>query len=300
MWMGYEEFTEAVRERMELVTGEEGKVSFCSLKKNNGIRQDGLEIREEGSRAGTVLRMERLYGLYRERGMDHAINHIREMLGRKPDPAAWDIPGDWEEVRGNIRPVPVHADWNREMLENCPHRNLLDLAVAYRLELEHEKYRASTFIPAWFLNQWGITEQELWETAMENLQGEAYKTESLPEFLGTFPCPEQEGPAGTGQENFCGVARLYVLTNRDMHYGAAGILRKDLLEECAGKLQGNFYILPSSVHEILLLAERPEMEAEDLREMVRCVNREEVSREEWLSENVYYYDREKGEIEIAE
>ncbi len=41
------------------------------------------------------------------------------------------------------------------------------------------------------------------------------------------------------------------------------------------------------------------MKTKELREIVQSINREEVSREEWLSENVYYYDREKGEIEIA-
>lgn len=93
---------------------------------------------------------------------------------------------------------------------------------------------------------------------------------------------------------------LYVLTNQRVSHGADGILRKDLLKEFSKLARGNFYILPSSVHETLLLGDGPNIKAEDLRDMVQSINRDEVSQEEWLSDNVYYYDTEKGELEIAE
>lgn len=291
MWMEYEEFVEAVKKRMEEEMGEEGGVSFCDMEKINQTHWEGLEIKERGHREGAVFRLRGLYEAYRKGGMEHTVNFIREMMEKKPDPVFWDIPGEWEGARGHVRPVLLNAEWNRELLEGCPSREFLDLAAAYCLELEDADCRATALIKEYYLESWGITEGELWETALENLQGEEYRIKPLPEIL--------ESILGPGMGGFHDFPLLYVLTNQRVSHGAAGILRKDLLEGFSKQIGGNFYILPSSVHETLLLADGPNIKAKELREMVQSVNREEVNKEEWLSENVYYYDREKGEPEIA-
>ncbi len=292
MWMGYKEFVEAVKKRMEEEMGEEGSVSINSMEKINQTCWDGLEIKDRESRVGAVFRLRGLYAAYRKSGMEHTVSYILEMLEKKPDLSSWDIPGEWEAVKGRIRLALLNAEWNRELLEGHPSRELLDLAAAYRMELEGADYSATTFVKRHYLESWGITEGELWKTALENLQGEEYRIKPLPEIL--------ESMLGPGMGGFHGFPLLYVLTNQKVSHGAAGILRKDLLEGFSKQIGGNFYILPSSVHETLLLEDGPNMKAKELREMVQSINREEVNKEEWLSENVYYYDREKGEIEIAE
>ncbi len=93
----------------------------------------------------------------------------------------------------------------------------------------------------------------------------------------------------------------FVMSNAGKRYGAAGLLRAGLLGEFVGRIGEGFYILPSSIHELILLpCSIASLEVGELRKMVREINEAEVIREEWLSENVYYYGREKKEIRIAE
>ncbi len=291
MLMEYEEFVEAVQKRMEKEIGERGSVFISSMEKNNRTHWEGLEIKEKESRVGTVFQLKVLYAVYQRGGMEHMVSYILEMLKNKPDHASWDIPGEWEEARECILPVLLNEEWNRESLEECSRLKILDLAAVCYLKLKDTDCRAITIVKGRYLEIWGITEEELWEAAMKNLQKEEYWIKPMSEIL--------ESMLGSDMGNFHDFSPMYVMTNKRMSYGAAGILRKGLLEEFSKEIQGNFYILPSSVHETLLLADEPHMKAEELREIVQSVNQKEVDREEWLSENVYYYDRETGELEIV-
>lgn len=94
---------------------------------------------------------------------------------------------------------------------------------------------------------------------------------------------------------------MYVISNEEKTFGARVLCRKDMLGAFAEKLGGNLYIIPSSVHELILLKDDGAIDAGYVREMVYSVNhdRNAISREEVLSDSVYYYDRGMGEIRIA-
>ena len=100
--------------------------------------------------------------------------------------------------------------------------------------------------------------------------------------------------------NECRHANMCVLTNRAMCYGATGILRTDLLEKLAQLKETDLYILPSSVHEVILLPALDCWDVDELRQMVKNVNAGWVDKMEWLSDEVYYYRRGSGGVVIAE
>ena len=93
---------------------------------------------------------------------------------------------------------------------------------------------------------------------------------------------------------------MYVLTNKKKSYGAAAMFDKDALKNLANKLESNLYILPSSVHEIICIPEEEGMDPLYIREMVKEVNMTSVSEEEYLSDNIYYYDRETNKLSLKE
>ena len=93
---------------------------------------------------------------------------------------------------------------------------------------------------------------------------------------------------------------MCVLTNPVMYYGAAGILRTDLLEKFAQLKETDLYVLPSSVHEVILLPALDCWDVDELRQMVKSVNACSVDKMDWLSDEVYYYRMESGEVVIAE
>ena len=82
-----------------------------------------------------------------------------------------------------------------------------------------------------------------------------------------------------------------VLTNSGSIYGAAAVLYPDVLEQIGERMEENFFILPSSVHETILLPDDGNYRLSELKEMVWEINRTELMEEDWLSDTVYYYDQ---------
>ena len=89
---------------------------------------------------------------------------------------------------------------------------------------------------------------------------------------------------------------LYALTNMEKQYGASMITQPEVLNKLEQLFPEGFYVLPSSVHEVLIVPDNGEVEPRRLGEMVRAVNWAEVKREEVLSDRVYSYDKEKHQI----
>ena len=93
---------------------------------------------------------------------------------------------------------------------------------------------------------------------------------------------------------------LYVLTNAIGINGAATIFYPGALEAFAQEVGQDFYILPSSIHEVLLIAKSEVEDSRDLKDMVWEANRTVVSERERLSDQVLYYDWKKEEVRLLE
>ena len=137
------------------------------------------------------------------------------------------------------------------------------------------------------LDIWGIREEQLYQAALEqNMKKYPFIIADAGQFLfKTEPVPEQFPEEM--KEN-----RFYYLTNSNIVNGAATILYPDILKTIGDKFQGNYFILPSSIHEVLLLKNDGETNVEELQSTVRSVNDESVPEGDILSDHVYAYDRE--------
>ena len=78
--------------------------------------------------------------------------------------------------------------------------------------------------------------------------------------------------------------------------GAACMFYPGVLEDFGKKLGRDFYLLPSSVHEVILVPADETVSKEALWEIVTDINRTQVAEEEILADSVYYYDRKKDRI----
>lgn len=228
--------------------------------------------------------------------MENAVSRALKLLEEMPPADIGAVPKTWEAARGKIRAELVHYDWNRKTLKSIPHRKFLNLAVAYRVELpEMGGFHAGIRINSSLMELWGATEDELYRTAMENLENEPYSIKPIVELLGGMAGI----PTGAVRELPEEVTKQHVLANEGCRYGAAGMLRQDLMEGFAEQSGDSFYILPSSIHDLILLPDDDSVSAECLKEMVKEVNKSTVAREEWLSEDVYYYDCEEKKVTIS-
>ena len=134
--MEYRKFKEEIRERMQEKLGAGTEISFRDLERNNGVKEEGLEVREKGSAAAPVLHLDDLYKDCCESGsMENAVSRALKLLGEKPEVPMEAVPKTWEAANGRIWAELVHYDWNRKILKSIPHRKFLNFAVAYRVEL---------------------------------------------------------------------------------------------------------------------------------------------------------------------
>ena len=92
---------------------------------------------------------------------------------------------------------------------------------------------------------------------------------------------------------------LYVLTNPRRSYGAAVIMDSEVLKMVGEKLQSDYFVLPSSVHEVICVKNNSAISLEELQQMVREVNRTEVDPSERLSDQVCYYSCNQKQLIYA-
>ncbi|MCR5604754.1 MAG: DUF5688 family protein [Lachnospiraceae bacterium] len=93
---------------------------------------------------------------------------------------------------------------------------------------------------------------------------------------------------------------MYVLSNSITLNGAAALLDAKTMEDISQKLGGDFIVLPSSIHEVIVLPADVEMDRRDLEAMVQDVNAGEVAPEDRLSDHVYMYDSKEKELVLAD
>lgn len=175
---------------------------------------------------------------------------------------------------------------NKRKLQYMPHIKYLDLAVVFYYRLEGGKLNgASIIIHDCNLHAWGIEKEQLVKDALLNTSRKLpYTIQGMEALIAELSGSQ---PRITGEE------LMYILTNEEKYYGAAVILYPHVLNHIAKVLKKNFYILPSSVHECILVPDQGQYSRIELKRMVKEVNDSQVEDEEILSYEIYYYDCKK-------
>lgn len=186
----------------------------------------------------------------------------------------------------------VNRKANRELLEIVPYQPFLDLAVIFCILIgnRNDGYGTLTVNHA-MREKIGLSVEVLYPLALKNMKEHMpYSCRSIYEVLSGSE--ELKGNTGSGK------LPLYILTNHANLYGTAEILGEGVLEEVADRLESDLILLPSSVHEFLVLPDNGAFEAEKLIRLLREVNRTMLLKEERLSDNVYVFRRETGRVSI--
>jgi hypothetical protein len=285
----------------------EYEIGICSVNKNNGIVLDALTIRKKGESVSPNLYLNSYFERYK---MGTPIAVIMEELVQQYQQVKeekWiqveDIT-NFSAVKDKIVLRIVNYEKNKELLKKCPHRHFLDLAITFRYVASKDSFGvASSIISNGEFELWNVDLEELYHLALFNTMREfPWRMDSLARVIvegirnkGINGLPEQLIEELEEMEN--GV-NMYVLTNEQGLNGATCILYDNVIRNFA-KVQGcNIFILPSSVHEVMLVPENAEMEPEFLAELVVEANQSAVGLIDLLSNNVYYYDREREQIYI--
>lgn len=291
--MTYDEFKEKLLGEIGERLGKPA-VKIITVTKNNNVQKDAVTLSDCEAELNPVVYLDDLYKeCMAGKEISECVDQILELSHGTPEFDSHQLFDSWDKAKDRIELNLANTKWNEGLFTDAPHKEFLDLTVYCRLVFaKDETGIASTVVKESMLARWGISEQEMWEAASLNLKKEAYQFMNLRSLIG------KSAKAADIKE--CRSASMCVLTNPVMYYGASGILRTDLLEKLAQLKETDLYILPSSVHEVILLPALDCWDVDELRQMVKSVNAGWVDKMDWLSDEVYYYRRGSGEVVIAE
>ncbi len=297
-----QEFIKAVRDVILLKTSRTVKTESFSKLSNNGKKTETLMVHYPG-RIGISVDMEGFYEYFCEQDGDIGIINncagmILEMLDqnmRRAGGIQKRVQGitDYKNAKPMLRIRLVNGRPNKEKLSTAPHIPCLDLEIVFYLEVANDGDTAGSIaVNEYLFGKWGVSLKQMYQDAMENMQREVPPTirpieEILMEILELPGIPELPEIPDTP---------IFILSNNYGMYGAASILYPGILEKCAETIGGDFCIIPSSVHEVLLWPMAAAGDADALGRMIREINAKEVPEEDVLSDHPYYYSVKEKKV----
>lgn len=299
--MVFDEFTKMVKKEVQKKLGENVTVRIDKMKKNNNVELTALHITESDCNISPTFYLEGYYDKYREKGsIDCIVDSICCAYFKNKPKEDFDISrfSDLNQIKKTFSYKLINSEKNEELLKDVPHVLYLDLAIVFYCAIYDEEFgRATILIHNNHLKLWGISKGELVKMATENTPVILpYEITDMRDIIRRIVKDE----LFVAQMERDKEHSFYVLTNKYGHFGAAAILYPRVLSDFAFACQRDLIILPSSVHEVIIIpVEEGEMEYDILREMVCEVNRTHVEKEELLSNEIYIYDRQLGELKIA-
>ena len=287
------EFTEDIKEKLYEMGYGDVDIKINNIKKVNRD-YEAMNVVPEGGVMGVSFNLEEIFTKFEQSGdYDSVLKNTTSFVANGIDTAPkTDIDNllNYEEMKNKLSIEVISAEANKELLLNIPHDRIEDLAAVYRFVLKSESTgKASILVSNEMMQKMGITHEQLKNDALYNapiIRPAVIKgmNEVIKELMGK---EAYEIANGTGNVP-------------DKDSGAGVLSYQNFMDQAAERVGGDFFILPSSIHEILIVKDDGEMKAELLRNMVQQINRTELMPEDKLSDNVYHYDSKEHIFELAE
>lgn len=298
--LNYDDFKKAVKKKFLDYMPAEYRGMELKIFKSTKINQtvDGLTLINAGTMP--VINVDNLYEYYMKNGsldavLKAAANVMCENMEKR-------IKVDLEELKNNIIFQVINTEQNRALLKEIPHREFLDLSIIYRWVVGMNKEEIlSSIIKNDFAKSYNLSEEEMYRLATENTRRIMPPVvESIIDAVRKH-CGENEivDMMLEAMEILPSTQEIWVISNTREIDGASSILYDSILSELAEKIESNFYIIPSSIHEVIAIAVPYVQNPNVLSDMVHEINMEEVKINERLSNQVYRYDRKTHQLTMV-
>ena len=296
--MTYQEFKDYIYQEVATRYESCATVHLSTFTKNNGVLLDGLVICENGSRVSPNLYLNDYYDLLAEGETKESIlgkiicqyeqaKHLPDF-----DP---DMFNDFEAVKDRIIFRLINQNSNAVLLEDVPFLPFLDLAIVFSVMINISgEHFGTVLIHKNMLTLWNITKEELFDIAKKNTY-QTLSPDCLPlEDLVDDMIPEEDKALFS---DLTPAFPMYVLSNIKRFHGAGVICYPEYLKELSERLNQDLYVIPSSIHEVLVIPMSSDISLETLSDMVQQVNATQVPPEEVLSNHAYYFLRAKNMLQ---
>lgn len=291
--MSYKQFCERMKDIIQQYYGVEADVKLQTVQKVNGVILHGITVMQEGKSIVPTLYLEHYFDEY---NAGVPLYDVVQQFVLEYDKAGiyddFDISffEFYEKVKPHLGYKLINYEMNRSLLKEIPHKRYLDLAIVCFCNIVDDRIGKGTIlIRNEHLDIWKIDKDTLIRDSLVNMHtlfpADVINMADLLREL-------YDDPARL----ICGKLPMYVLTTRARMFGAAAILYSGQLEAIAREVEDDFYLLPSSIHEIIILPKKYAIEEEYLSKMVDEINHEQLDTEEILSEHAYLYSNLTKEI----
>ena len=301
-----DELIEVIKEKMEKNTS----ISIHTVNKNNGITLNGVVIMSEAETISPTIYLEPFFEMAKKgKDMNELADEILVLNAEQKNKFNFDV-DEFQDINVTGKKILyklINYDKNEELLRNVPHRKWQDLAIVYYVLVSCDELGTGTIlIRNEHMKLWNVGEQELYVLAMENAPKLLKKTiktmaEIILDFMDEKLMDSEENEITVKAAKEFGEntpIKMYVMGNKVKLNGAGVILYDRALASFAEYTESDFYILPSSIHEVILVPANEEVDEQSLLSLVREVNENNVTEEEWLSDNIYKYSRSENSVEM--
>jgi len=275
--------------------------------KNYDEELTGVMVSLPGEQVTPVIYLGGCYERYAEganlddvlRDLAQAVTDARTQSAMVGDPEAIM---DFDFAKDKLQVRLFDTEANQKRLEPLVHHCLGDLTCAYSIVLSESQGNAmSVMVTPQIMEAWGVTKRQVHEAAMEADLERGVTLNAIGELIDSMLTGQEpdnyispEALADGIRPDFEGMGMaLMCLSNGSRLNGASMIINPEVQANIAQVLGGNYYMLPSSIHEVLVLPDTVGgPKAAELGAMVKEINETQVAPQDRLSDKVQYYDAE--------
>lgn len=297
--MNFEEFKDWAKENIKFFLPDhykEAKVDVSEVVKT-GMSYSALTVRNENQAAAPAVNLDRFYEEHlNDVPLFHIGTEMAKIVTMPQQNFNLDFLNDYDSVKDHLFVRVCNVKDNAEMLKNVPHTVYEDIALTYHIKVNDDRNGiASAMISNDLMNKYGVSLEQLNADCIENSQKilPAHIDSMMNTLFGLsgedmdFDMPNIAPPS------------MMVITNNIGINGAAAFFYPDVMDKVADVLGSDFYMLPSSIHEVIAIPVSMNSDYRDLEDMVKSINEMQVAKDEQLSDHVYHYDAKDKVFELA-
>ena len=288
--MDYTEFREEIFNVLQELVPKTVSIKLVEAEKLNGCIRYGVMFDRISGQCAHTIYLEPFYRSFeRGKSLEELARELLKCFEEEKTevPECIDKFQSYELAKENIYCKLIHRKENQKMLQDTPHMVFLDFAIVAYFEVNNtEVYKGSILIKDSYLTDWKITIEELFANALEHTRKDkGVMFVSMAEVLAEFYRENEVQGDNEARNN------MYVLTNKEKYLGAVLIYFPEVMDGIAQILGDDFYLLPASIHEWIIIPESAVNDRLHLLSVVRNINCYEVLEEEELSNDIYFYSR---------
>ncbi len=281
-------------------------IDIRQVTKNNDMQLNAIIIKKENEQIVPTIYMDPLYRAYRNgKALDACVSGIADMRieheGVKLDLPLQDLQ-NYEKVKDKLQVRICDPETNGERLQGKAVTMHGDFAAYYAVDIgEISDGTGSIIVSEALREEWGVSIDQLHSDALLAEQKREPTLMSMDDMIQEMMYGGSPANLLIGDQSEVSMYQpMFCLTNGEKLNGASLILQEDVMKRIGEVVRCDYFVLPSSIHETLIVPDNGSMELPELSAMVKEVNATQVAPEERLSDKVQHYDRVSGVLENAE